>query len=186
MVMCHKEIGMTFVVLVLMYVGCSTETIIKDYYVGVIDAANSKGNTWWSEEQEIYIHFSRVKGAFFADGRIFIHTKKPHRVLRLKELYFFQYDRKYYFAKNIRIKIKNMKEASDGYYVAIHDYVKINYDSVFKDSLNNGDEIEIDLIHIYSFDGENDKKMILKYRVKCFERKRGLPWFLDPENLIPS
>jgi hypothetical protein len=189
MVMSHKETGIIFVFLILMYAGCSTKTIVKDYFIRPIFDPNATGNTWsgvtWGEEQEIYIHFSRVKGAFFADAKIFIYTKEPHRVIHLKELYFILDGRKCYFVKNAKRKILNDGKTPDGYFFAICDDIKINYDSVFKDSLNNGDEIDIDLIHIYSFDGKKDKKTILKYRVKCFERERGLPWFLDPENLVP-
>jgi hypothetical protein len=182
--MYYKETGIICIVLIIMYAGCSTETIIKDYYVRPMYGPDLKGNTW-SEEQEILVRFSRIKGAFFTDVKLIIHTKKPHRVLHLKELYFILNDRKYYFSKNIKRKIKNMEKIPDGYYYASWNDVKINYNSVFKNILNNGDEIEIDIIHIYSFDGEEDKDMIFKYRVKCFERKRGLPWFLDPDNFIP-
>ncbi|MDR1445963.1 MAG: hypothetical protein LBI90_03585 [Treponema sp.] len=182
--MSDKETGITFVFLILMYAGCSTETIIKDYYVRPIYHPMLTGNNW-GEEQEIFIDFTKVKGAFFADGQMIIHTKKPHRVIHLKELYFILDGRKCYFVKNAKRKISNEGKTLDGYFFAICDDIKINYDSVFKDSLNDGDEIEIDLIHIYSFDGKNDKKTVLKYKVDCFERKRGLPWFLDPQNLIP-
>ena len=188
-VIINKKI-LFILIIFLSFTGCSEfDSNFLDYPV---HSPLDFNDFWLITEHDIYIDFIRYTGYRDTKIGIVLRSKQPHKIFNIKELsYEFDDGTKGYFLENVKSKIPKMTynryehDRWVGYYHSHgkrgnHYFVgKFKGEDLFKDNVEVGEEKEIKITLIYSFDYEQSVKTEIynTFRVSCLEREKEEKYF---------
>jgi hypothetical protein len=135
---------------------------------------------WSDPNQDVVIRMSSVPWYTYHEVVAHLHTKIPRKVLFIREVSFHIDNEKYFILKNVKKRFLSMYQLKSGFYS--HSGIKVGklyFDRLLKDKLKVGYEIEVMVTQIYTFDNGKEQIRTEPYIIKCFERRKRRPWYLD-------
>ncbi|GHT77057.1 hypothetical protein FACS1894130_00210 [Spirochaetia bacterium] len=141
--------------------------------------------TWWDDDRELFIEFTRYTGHSLIGIEAELHTKRPYRVLHIKELKGVVNGKTVIFLKDKAKTIHSMRQLKDGFF-GLNETDEFNGAfwlnkmnlRYLLEKININGEYDMDLIQTYSFDDEPLRTQIIQYRVYRLEKDNELPWFM--------